>query len=205
MKEYTTKDLAKIRYDFDINTDPGDETARIISEMGGSNYGDITPASDMVEQNPLSLPAAATDLEFVRTSGFRGIMQVLSDRIEFFDAKSKNLKLSRDERDPYRERFLGGEDIKLAIAEFVNERRLRLQNASVEERKALGANAKAKIAQLTAGAQVPDELSEAPSGWTDEAEAPQPAPFDNRDDVINPEADLIVLDGIKFITKREDN
>ena len=200
--DYTIQELADIRRNFDINEDVDDDAARRVAEMGGSNYGDVTPSEDLVEQNPLALTAAATDLEFTKTTGFRGILQVITDRIEFFTLKSKNLKLSSDERSAYRDMALGVEQTQLAIAEFVNERRLRLQNASVEERKSLGANAKAKIARLTAGVPVPDAVSDAPSGWVDDSEVPQPKPFDKRDDIMNPDADSVFLDGVKFIQRK---
>ena len=203
LHDYSVAELAQIRRDFDINENTED-AERVVANQAGETYGDVTPPEDVVEQNPLSLTAAATDLEFTKTTGFRGIMQVIIDRIEFFTLKSKNLKLSSDERSAYRDMAIGVEQTQLAIAEFVNERLLRLQNASVEERKSLGANAKAKIARLTAGVPVPDAVSDAPSGWVDESEAPQPEPFDSRDDIMNPDADSVFLDGVKFIQRKEN-
>jgi hypothetical protein len=162
IRDYSIEDLAKIRRDFDLNSDEGVAAAeQIVAEQAGESYGDVTPAETLAESNPLTVDEAAGVMGYTKSVEFKKFMQVITDRIEFFDAKSKNLKLSRDERDSFRNMFLGGEQIKLAIAEFVTENRLRLQNASTEERATMGANAKAKIGELTADAEL-EETTRAP-------------------------------------------
>jgi hypothetical protein len=163
--DYSIDDLAKIRRDFDLNSEEGVAAAeQIVAEQAGESYGDVTPAEDLAESNPLTVNDAAGVMGYTKSAEFKKFMQVITDRIEFFDAKSKNLKLSRDERDSFRNMYLGGEQIKLAVAEFVAENRLRLRNASTEERATMGANAKAKIEKLTTASE--SETTEAPLKWT---------------------------------------
>jgi hypothetical protein len=181
MKEYTVHDLAAIRRQFDINEDPDDDAARCIAEQAGESFNDVTPELDLVTTNPLTVNVAATDLEFTKTPGFAHIMEIISDRIEHFTKKSENLKLSGDERLAYQGKALGAKEIKLAVGEWVAERRERLQSASTAERAAMGPNAKTRIENLTA----------------ESVPAPVPELLDNQDDLINPD-EPVLLDGIKF-------
>jgi len=195
MKTYSIQDLADIRRNFDIN-EHAEDAERIVANQAGETYGDITPAEDVEQQSSLTVNAAASDLEFTKSQGFHGVIQVIDDRIEFFTAKSKNIKLPADERGAYRDMALGVEQTKLAIAEWVAERRLRLQNASTKERQTMGANAKAKIESLVA----------------DSVAAPKPSEIDNRDDFLmsasgwgensEPEVKPVRIDGVNFISRK---
>jgi hypothetical protein len=201
MKDYSIADLAQIRNDFSLDGGTED-TEKMVSEMGGESFGSVTPAEDLVVSNPLTVQVAASDLEFTKSQGFHGIIQIIDDRIEHFTKKAENVKLSRDERSAFQDKALGAREVKLAIAEFVAERRLRLQSATTEERASMGAGAKAKIARLTADspfASVPDVLSDAPTGWADDVAAPLPEKVNNRDE---PELKPVRIDGVNFIARK---
>jgi hypothetical protein len=194
MKEYSVQDLADIRRTFDINNEEGMEDAeRRVTEAGGESFRSVTPAEDLNGGDVVPLDRAVAVTELSQSREYQSILDILRDLQTFWSAKAEDVKATQDARTIHANMALGVKKGLAAIGEHVLVHTERLKHTSPAERGALGANAKARIANLTA----------------ESVPAPRPEPVDI-DDFIDsgwksdePESKPFMLDGIQVV-KREN-
>jgi len=190
--DYSVEEIHGIAKAFDINSvESQDEAYAAVTAQGGMASRDVTPDADL--PNAIPIGDALNFSEFSKSEEAQKFLNILQTLHDKWVRQSKNEKLTQDARTLNHHKGMGMEEGLIAIGQAILEAQERVDNASVDERRAIVRHRKPRRKQAPV-----TELEPEPEASVSEIIDEVIAPTAETDDLVP-----IRIDGIDFL-KRAD-
>jgi len=134
--DYSVEEIHDIAKAFDINSvESQDEAYAAVTAQGGMASCDVTPDADL--PNAIPIGDALNFSEFSKSEEAQKFLNILQTLHDKWVRQSKNEKLTQDARTLNHHKGMGMEEGLIAIGEAILESQERVDNASVDERRAI--------------------------------------------------------------------